>query len=181
MTDKLEQVEALLAANCEGEHEFLRLMSDASLALNARGRAVLSYVVAAKLRGETYLDPREIAQAVLGRGPNFNPMHDPIVRIEMARLRYALISHYQLNPRTPVRITIALRNYIPVFEKQELPELEHAPEEEPAQCNVPTNDRGELYDKAIVVKIEFVILAIGSIFAMMAGAALAVATLTRPS
>lgn len=51
-----------------------------------------------------------IAQDLLGRGADFDPKIDPIVRVRIRRLREALDAYYTEHPG-PVRITIPARSY----------------------------------------------------------------------
>ncbi|WP_298813992.1 hypothetical protein [uncultured Roseibium sp.] len=80
-------------------------------------RSFLGFVVRATLN-----DQREkikgytIAVEALGRPEDFNPVTDPIVRVEAARLRRRLEKYYEGSGSTdPVRITIPKGSYTPQF------------------------------------------------------------------
>lgn len=84
-----------------------------------RNRKFLSYSVEQALKN----DPRsgrvtafDIATKVFGRRDNFNPVEDPIVRIEAARLRKDLETYYLKSGRSdPLRIEIPRGGYDAVF------------------------------------------------------------------
>ncbi|MFN4140193.1 hypothetical protein [Aestuariivirga sp.] len=76
---------------------------------------LLQYLVAEQLAGRgTSLKAYTIATAVLNRSDSFDAQRDPIVRIEMAKLRQAL-EHYYLTDglHDPVRIEIPKGTYVP--------------------------------------------------------------------
>lgn len=81
--------------------------------------AFLSFVVARALdgrRGE--LKGYTIAVEALGRGPDFDPQADPIVRVEAGRLRRALAQYYAgEGSGDPVRIAMPIGAYVPTFER----------------------------------------------------------------
>ena len=81
--------------------------------------AFLRYVVEATLRGEQdRIKGYTIAVEALGRGDDFNPQADPIVRVEATRLRRALNRYYQNGGKQdPVRIDVPLGSYVPVFRR----------------------------------------------------------------
>jgi len=80
-------------------------------------RAFLEFVVRAaldnkleKIKGYT------IAVEALGRPEDFNPVTDPIVRVEAARLRRRLVKYYTGSGLSdPVRISIPKGSYAPSF------------------------------------------------------------------
>ncbi len=77
----------------------------------------LRYVMEAVLRGEgNRLKAFTIGTDVLGRGPNFDPQIDPIVRVEATRLRHA-IERYYAGPgaNDTIVIDIPRGTYAPVF------------------------------------------------------------------
>lgn len=79
--------------------DFLRFVVDETLA----GRAD-------QLKGFT------VATAVFGRTEDFDPAHDPIVRIQAGRLRRALERYYLVaGGSDPVRIDIPKGGYVPTF------------------------------------------------------------------
>jgi hypothetical protein len=80
-------------------------------------RAFLEFVVRATLtrQGEK-IKGYMIAVEALGRSEDFNPVVDPIVRVEAARLRRRLKRYYEGTGATdPVRISIPKGSYAPEF------------------------------------------------------------------
>src|ERR1043165_6825355 len=81
--------------------------------------AFLRYVVEATLRGgQDRIKGYSIAVEALGRGDDFNPQHDPIVRVEAMRLRRALQRYYANGGGDDaVQIVLPLGSYVPVFRR----------------------------------------------------------------
>src|SRR5436309_5067774 len=73
----------------------------------------LRYVVEETLRGASdRIKGYTIAVEALGRGDNFDPQADPIVRVEAMRLRRALVRYYENGgQRDPVLIDLPLGSY----------------------------------------------------------------------
>jgi hypothetical protein len=60
---------------------------------------------------------------VYGRGPDFNPQDDPIVRVQAHDIRRALKKYYEEEGKTsPLRIDLPLGHYVPVFSKAAMAE-----------------------------------------------------------
>lgn len=80
-------------------------------------RAFLGFVVNATLsRQQEKIKGYTIAVEALGRPEDFNPVTDPIVRVEAARLRRRLEKYYAgSGAEDPVRITIPKGSYAPEF------------------------------------------------------------------
>jgi serine/threonine-protein kinase len=57
----------------------------------------------------------DIAVAVYGRRPDYDPRTDPIVRVEAARLRARLREYYAVTPPEGVRIDLPKGGYVPLF------------------------------------------------------------------
>jgi TolB-like protein len=84
---------------------------------SARNRRFLAYVVGETLQGRaSRIKAYTIALAVFERGEEFDPLTDPIVRIEASRLRRA-IEHYYLTGGKDdrIRIDIPKGSYVPTF------------------------------------------------------------------
>ena len=83
--------------------------------------AFLRYVVEATLRGAAdRIKGYTIATEALGRGENFDPQSDPIVRVEAMRLRRALSRYYQNGGKhDAVAIDLPLGSYVPSFRRVE--------------------------------------------------------------
>ena len=81
--------------------------------------AFLRYVVEATLRGgQDRIKGYTIAVEAFGRGDDFNPQDDPIVRVEAMRLRRALQRYYANGGRDDsVRIVLPLGSYVPEFQR----------------------------------------------------------------
>jgi adenylate cyclase len=103
-------------------HDAIRAQMDTMLAhgefnASARNRRFLSYVVEETLQGRgARIKAYTIALAVFERGDDFDPLTDPIVRIEASRLRRA-IEHYYLTvgKHDQVRIDMPKGSYVPTF------------------------------------------------------------------
>src|SRR3954447_22747389 len=93
--------------------------------------AFLRYVVEATLRGTgDRIKGYTIAVEALGRGENFDPQADPIVRVEAMRLRRALGRYYANGGKfDPVLIELPLGSYVPAFHRNT---LLAPPDEKPA-------------------------------------------------
>jgi hypothetical protein len=81
--------------------------------------AFLRYVVEATLRGrQDRIKGYTIAVEAFGRGDDFDPQDDPIVRVEAMRLRRALQRYYADGGRDDsVRIVLPLGSYVPEFHR----------------------------------------------------------------
>jgi TolB-like protein len=87
------------------------------LARANRTRKLLEYVVDQTLAGHSkLLKQYSIATEALGRGADFDPDTDPIVRLEASKLRRALDDYYlRSGSKDPVRISIPKGSYVPSF------------------------------------------------------------------
>ena len=64
-----------------------------------------------------------IGLEVYGRGSDFNPQDDPIVRVQAHDIRRALKKYYEEEDKTsPLRIELPLGHYVPVFYKAAMAE-----------------------------------------------------------
>ncbi len=81
--------------------------------------AFLRYVVEATLRGEQdRIKGYTIAVEALGRGDDFDPQDDPIVRVEATRLRRAMRKYYDNGGKDdPLHIELPVGRYVPVFRR----------------------------------------------------------------
>ncbi len=98
-----------------------RILSDARFEGAPQRRKFLRYVVEETLAGRgDRLKGYTIATAVFGRGDDFDPRSDPVVRIEARRLRRDLHSYYMEHGRDdPILISIPKGRYLPSFERRE--------------------------------------------------------------
>jgi adenylate cyclase len=93
------------------------LLASAEFDASKRNKRFLEYVVEETLAGRgNLIKAYNIALAVFDRGADFDPLTDPIVRIEASRLRRSL-EHYYLTAGKQDRIRIAMPkgSYIAVF------------------------------------------------------------------
>ena len=109
-----------------------KLLSRNGLDASERNRRFLSYVVEETLAGRgSRIKAYNIALAAFDRGRDFDPLTDPIVRIEATRLRRALEHYYlTLGRQDRVRIDIPKGSYVAVFTLKDL-EPESIPVETP--------------------------------------------------
>lgn len=91
--------------------------------------AFLRYIVEATLRGDAAsLKAYSIAVDVLGRGEDFDPQTDPIVRVQARRLRSLLSTFYASgHSRGPVQIELPVGRYVPEFRPREAIDEEQGP------------------------------------------------------
>jgi adenylate cyclase len=97
--------------------ELDRVSSSEFFQTSERNRRFLDYVVNEALAGRgDRIKAYNIATSVFGRGADFDPQTDTIVRIEAGRLRRAL-EHFYLTcgEHGPVRISIPTGAYVPSF------------------------------------------------------------------
>jgi hypothetical protein len=95
-----------------------RLLATAAFQASPRRRRLLAHVVDRTLAGQgDRLKAYDLALSVLGRDERFDPQTDPIVRIEVGRLRRDLERYYlAAGHDDPIRITIPKGHYVPAFE-----------------------------------------------------------------
>ncbi|MBL8576470.1 MAG: hypothetical protein JNK47_04535 [Mesorhizobium sp.] len=103
-----EEIEAALSG----------LVADSNFLASPRNRKFLEYIVREQLAGRgDRIKAYSIATEIFGRSVDFDPIQDPIVRIEARRLRAALDQFYD-DPShiCTVRISIPKGGYSPSFE-----------------------------------------------------------------
>ncbi len=98
--------------------ELERILASGDFDASDRNRDFLRYVVEETLAGRAgRIKAYSIATSVFGRGADFDPQLDSIVRIEAGRLRRALDRYYLTGGRADaLRITIPRGAYVPIFE-----------------------------------------------------------------
>jgi hypothetical protein len=80
-------------------------------------QSLLKYVVGHTLAGESdLLRERVIGTEVFGRGADYEPGEDPVVRVRAAEVRKRLAQYYQDRTDSPVRIEIPSGSYRAVFQ-----------------------------------------------------------------
>jgi adenylate cyclase len=102
------------------QDELERIFSSPDFEASQRSKDFLRYVVEETLSGRGFtLKGYTIATHVFGRGRDFDPTLDPIVRIEAGKLRRALERYYLVTGhRNPVHIEIPKGTNVPVFHEQ---------------------------------------------------------------
>ena len=129
--------------------ELGRLLGSPGFDASARNRRFLEYIVEETLAGRAdRLKGTSIAIDVFGRDATIDPQHDPVVRIEAAKLRRRLERYFLTAGREdPVRIDIPKGGYVPTFERREpaLPDpAAVAPAGERAAAAAATQARGNV-------------------------------------
>ncbi len=96
-----------------------RILGTPGFATSTRSGRFLAYIVERTLAGEArLLKQYSIATEALGRGPEFDPDFDPLVRLEAGKLRRNLDSYYaNQGAGDPVRISVPRGSYVPTFER----------------------------------------------------------------
>ncbi len=104
--------------------ELGRILESPEFEATRRSKDFLRFVVEETLAGRSHtLKGYIIATRVFGRGKDFDPIVDPIVRIEAGKLRRALERYYFLRgAQNPIRIEISKGSYIPAFRERLLTE-----------------------------------------------------------
>ncbi len=137
----------------EVRRELARILSSPDFEASERNRRFLSYVVEETLEGRAdRIKAYSIATGVFGRGDDFDPQQDSIVRIEAARLRRAL-DHYYLKQGAAeeLRIDIPKGGYVPEFTTGGSEEEAPAPAQPHAE---PHADRAHLHDLGPRIMVE---------------------------
>lgn len=139
-------------------------------------RRLLAYLVQHCFdKGEMAFDQRAIAMECLGRRQDFDPAENPVVRIEVGRLRRLLNSFYEEEVDRSISITIPLGQYRPKIVTQDistergfLPKLAATPAKPEClslllQFNTQGEESSELYLLRHQVRIGLTIV-LGKIF-----------------
>jgi hypothetical protein len=106
---------------CRSPDEILReldrIVASAAFRDSLHLKRFLSFIVEATLAGNvSSIKAYTVAIEALGRGSDFDPQRDPIVRVEAGRLRQALARYYAGAGRDdPLRIDVPRGAYVPVF------------------------------------------------------------------
>jgi len=121
--------------------ELDRILASDDFDATRRSREFLRFVVEEGLagRGEA-LSQSQIATQVFGRREDFDPLQDPIVRIQAGRLRRSLERYYLLSGQhDPLRIELPRGHYAPRFTRP-APVESAAPAASPSVQSVPQPD-----------------------------------------
>jgi hypothetical protein len=100
-------------ASAEIAAELERMVASPDFRASERNKHILRYIVQNTLEGtEHNITAYNLATLVYGRPTDFNPLKDPIVRIEMTRLRRDLEMYYlKSGRRNPLRLAIPKGRY----------------------------------------------------------------------
>lgn len=109
--------------------EIQKILASREFASSRQLREFLQYVSEAAFNGRTHLEQAEIADKVLKRGADFNPLDDASVRKLGTALRQRLQNYYETEGlEDPVRVTLPVRSYVPSFEVRPEPPQTVAPD-----------------------------------------------------
>ncbi len=98
-----------------------RVLASSAFQASPNLAAFLRFVVEATLSGQAdRIKGYTIGTEALGRGRDFDPQTDPIVRVEAGRLRRTLYSYYANGGASdPVVIALPIGSYVPTFTQRE--------------------------------------------------------------
>ena len=98
-------------------HEQLaRILSSLDFQVPDRLKNFLKFIVQETLHGQAgNIKAYSIAVEVFGRDEKFDPILDPIVRVEAGKLRRHMEHYYLLNPEDSVHIAMPRGSYVPIF------------------------------------------------------------------
>lgn len=104
-------------------HSLRQLLSSREFVQAPRMSKLLSFLVERKLGGmERELTEYTIGLEVFRRDPHvYNTALDPVVRVQVGRLRARLAAYYAALPSPPeLQISVPMGNYVPVFKPSEV-------------------------------------------------------------
>lgn len=132
MSGSISQVNSVDTPSVETVRAQLdRIAGSTDFDTSRRSRDFLRFIVEETLAGrENQISQHAIATRVFGRGDDFDPTTDPIVRMQAGRVRRCL-EHYYLVAGTadPVRIDLPKGAYVPAF----------APHQPPSETSPPAS------------------------------------------
>jgi len=122
----------------EARAELERILSDPRFHATERQRAILRYLAERRFAGcEEGVKAYSIALDVLGRASNFDASNDPIVRIEVSRLRSSVENYYEaFGAERDVTIHIPKGTYVTLFPRSHL-SYEHEEDELALEGDLP--------------------------------------------
>ncbi|GAA3098713.1 adenylate cyclase [Rhizobium viscosum] len=122
----------------EARAELERILSDPRFHATERQRAILRYLAERRFAGcEEGVKAYSIALDVLGRASNFDASNDPIVRIEVSRLRSSVENYYEaFGAERDVTIHIPKGTYVTLFPRSHVA-YEHDVEELVLESDLP--------------------------------------------
>jgi len=131
MSTLLKQVEDSLEQ--ENRMELERVLASPNFRRATALCKFLSYICESYFKGLAHeIKEYNIAVSALGRRSGFDPQVDPIVRVSAHSLRKRLENYYQGEGRSnPIRITLPVGSYVPLFHKLSAEELRAAEDPSP--------------------------------------------------
>jgi hypothetical protein len=105
----------------EKREELRRVLQSKHFANAPKKRRFLEFIAEQTLLGNgDKLNEYLIGLEVYGRGTDFNPQDDPIVRVQAHEIRRGLKAYYkEYGTISPLRIELPLGHYVPVFSKSQ--------------------------------------------------------------
>ena len=99
-----------------------RILRSEAFSRSLRSQEFLSYISQVALAGEqSTINEHKIGIEVFGRGPNYNPGEDAVVRRQAHSLRQRLEAYYKSEGQNdPILIDIPVGHYVPVFRRREV-------------------------------------------------------------
>ena len=98
------------------------ILNDSNFNGSSRLKKFFRFIVEETLAGNAgQLKAYTIATTIFDRGKNFDPLHDPVVRVESAKLRNRLMEYY-FSASSPgnIRIEVPKGGYVPTFTRIDL-------------------------------------------------------------
>jgi TolB-like protein/tetratricopeptide (TPR) repeat protein len=140
-----------------------RALADPHVSSGGRSACLLRHLVKETLAGrEERLKGTAIAMDVFGRGADFDPQADGIVRTEARRLRQALDSYYAgSGAEDPIRITIPKGTYVPRFERRAVSQAVGPAPDEAAGTRVRARAPWPRLPRGSGEAVQFAALAVG--------------------
>lgn len=141
-----------------------QLLADTRFRANERGRSILKYIADHYFGGTVDgVKGYSIAIDVLGRSVDFNPSIDPIVRIELSRLRSALRQYYEAYGRElEVMVQIPPGQYTFIFVRNESsqPKVSEEPIDSSADALSVSGNNKEKFGSKFVTNIVLITAAL---------------------
>jgi hypothetical protein len=154
------------------ESALKRLLTEDRVKLSERNRRFLTFVVSEALAGRGgRIKAYTIGVDVFGRGEDFDPSIDPIVRIEATRIRSALSAYYESSGSgDPIKIQIPPGTYSPVFTSRDGEPTKLADEDENSSIAGAASHRPAVvvttlapvsHDRSVIMLLELLKQSIG--------------------
>jgi hypothetical protein len=101
------------------EDQLSRMLANPHFSQSKRYPHFLKYVVQEYIEGRAdWIKERTLGIEVFGKGPSYEPMSDPIVRVTAAEIRKRIALYYQeRDHESELRILLPTGSYVPTFER----------------------------------------------------------------